>query len=209
MIDNFPDLSEYLDFSDPDKFYVIYIFKRRKENPEMQQDVKTIKVYYINSRDNYYLLKENIIKRCEQNNARSYINLNRRSYRGVAFKTLKLVADKIYREAYKKVEGSYNEAVGQTSSEPRKRWIIDIDENIIDYKEQIKKIISDIHAGMPRDKGFSILGEIQTLNGVHIITEPFDKQKFNILLKDIIGDITNIKARDIIRDDHPTLLYFR
>ena len=78
-IDNFELIKPLLEFEqEDDEYYVIFILKRRKDNPEMKDNLKIIKEYYISSVDYLESKKEEIIKLCEIFNARAVINLNKR-----------------------------------------------------------------------------------------------------------------------------------
>ena len=52
VIDNFELINTLLEFEqEDDEYYVIFILKRRKDNPEMKDNLKIIKEYYISSVD--------------------------------------------------------------------------------------------------------------------------------------------------------------
>ena len=53
MIDNIKHIKELLNFSDEGDFYMLYVFKRKKDQPEGERDnhqsVRTIKTYCVES----------------------------------------------------------------------------------------------------------------------------------------------------------------
>ena len=60
IIDNFDDVSKLLNFENEGDFYMLYVFKRKKDQPEGEKDnhqsVRTIKSYVIEN--NEYLDKK-------------------------------------------------------------------------------------------------------------------------------------------------------
>ena len=53
MIDNIQQIKELLNFEEEGDFYMLYVFKRKKDQPEAERDnhqsVRTIKTYCIRS----------------------------------------------------------------------------------------------------------------------------------------------------------------
>ena len=53
MIDNLEQIKRLLNFSEPGDFYMLYVLKRKKDQPEGERDnhqsVRTIKTYCIES----------------------------------------------------------------------------------------------------------------------------------------------------------------
>jgi hypothetical protein len=47
MIDNIQSIRTMLDFSDPDKFYMLEILMRRKDNPDLFKDAIQIACYRV------------------------------------------------------------------------------------------------------------------------------------------------------------------
>lgn len=187
VINNIDKIKSILTF-DEDTFYFLQIIKRRKENPTLEKDCKVIKSYYVGSLD--YLNKKlgEIIELCKIFNARAYINLTPRSYKKVAFLSLKKYSDLICSDNYKPVKDVFNSACGESYTEP-KRWVIDID-NINDYPiilEELRKI------------NVSILIQVPTINGIHLIVSPFNSK-----LIEPVMCITNME----IHKNNPTLLYY-
>jgi hypothetical protein len=129
VINNFELIKKLLDFSDSDKFYFIQIFKRRKDNPELDKNNKVIDSFYVYSESQFNSLSSKIIDICDRNNARAYIRLNRRSDKKIALNLLAKLATRIANNEYK-VRDLYDHVVGETHSEENKTWIVDIDDNV-------------------------------------------------------------------------------
>ena len=72
-------MSQRLD--DPDKFYLIHIIKRRKDNSDMDQSERIIRSYTIPNMNYFYRILPEIKIMCHTFNARAYMYINRRSFR--------------------------------------------------------------------------------------------------------------------------------
>lgn len=187
-VDNFNQIKTLLTFNSCDEFYFLQILKRRKENPEIGSNSTIIKTYYISS-INYLTEKEEEIKTlCKLYNARAYINLTSRSYERIAFHNLKKITDCIMNKDFKSIKNSYDSVCGSYGF-GEKRWVVDIDGKLNSYIE--------IEINMIEPKGDKILAVIPTLNGVHLITKPFNLQKFKELYPLID-----------VHKNNPTLLYY-
>jgi len=203
MVDNFNELKKYLDFSDEDRFYYLQILARKKENPNQDKSVKVIREYDINNMEYYDKIEPQVKELCHVFNARAYLRLNRRSWRKVSFHMMKKLTTLIEQEDYKASRSLLSKAMGLTFDEKKedKVWIIDIDDvnmnHILDrnYVDNIKQVINELHSEVT-DKNYQILGEVNTKNGVHLLTNPFNRKIFSEHFKDID-----------IHTDNPTILY--
>jgi len=194
-MDNRSYILPLLDFTDPDKFYFIQIFKRRKDNPGMAKDMVVLRNFTVFTLDEFHLTFEKIKKICDDNNARAYIRLNRRSEKTVALQMLAKLANMIANNQYN-VENIYWSVAGEYHSETDKSWIMDVD--TIDFigKEtelaNIHKRIEELQIETGREPRMDI---IPTKNGYHIITRPFNRKKLEFY--------THIDSHT----DNPTILY--
>lgn len=206
MRDNFSHIEPLLDFSEKDTFYFVQILKRRKENPEMKTGVRVINNYYIYEKRDLEKLKEKIVEDCLKHNARAYINLNRLNSYKVAIYTVKQIADYIALGDYRAVKNAYATVCGSHHSESEKRWIIDIDEEVLDRKEEIRMIVEKLHEEI-KGKKYTILSEIPTRTGVHLVSNPFNMEKFRkILTERAVSDKDPILKIDVQKNS-PTVLY--
>ncbi len=203
MIDNIELVKPLLLFDSEDDFYYLQILQRKKENDETGSNSRIIKNYYIGSikylEDKY----EEIKSLCNLFNSRAYIRINRRSYEKVAYKAMVNLANTMSNREFISCSRSYDRAIGQNSNEPNKKWIVDcdfpIDERII---ENIKGFINN---SKPYTSRF--YGVIPSKNGFHIITEPFNLQDYNQLVKNKKYDIDLTEVKFEIHKDNPTNLY--
>jgi hypothetical protein len=192
MIDNIDKILPFLKFESKDDFYYLQILQRKKENPELGSNSRVIKNYYIGSTD-YLLAKYDEIKKlCTVFNARAMIRLNKRSYEKTSFKSLENIAGTMANKDYDKVSKSYDRACGLGHNDPIKKWILDIDEPF--EIEKYSQLIVDI--GHIEPLGIKHLETIKSKSGYHLITKPFNLEKFRIEYPEIE-----------IHKDNPTNLY--
>lgn len=188
MVNNFELINSLLRFDSEDDFYFLQILKRRKDNPEMDRDMVVINQYYLYKGD-LDKLKEQILIDCQSNNARAYINLNRRSSGKVALHCLSKMAKMIELGQWKDVKRAYASSAGESVSKD-KLWVTDIDTKKWSVVSDIKDYIDELRGEVTE------IQVIPTMYGYHLITPRFDSKLF----KDKFPDID-------IKKDSPTVLY--
>ena len=195
MIDNLDLIKPLLNFSDSGDFYMLYVFKRKKDQPEGERDnhqsVRTIKTYCVDSI--LYLEKryDEIKQLCEIFNARAYIHVQKQNHKDVSLNMLATLAERI-RDGATNQKGLFDSVVGQIKTQ-EKRWVVDIDTKEKSFIEEVATFIN-VKCEPIRDK---INGIIPTKNGYHLITDKFDVMTF----KDKYPEID-------IQKKNPTLLYY-
>lgn len=191
MINNFSKIKSLLDFSIPGTFYFIQIIKRRKDNPGLVRDMKRIAEYYVYSMKYFEEHEQQIIDEATVNNARVYIHLNRRNSVKTAMKALSIITEYVVTGQTDAAKTAYTSACGRQHSDPIKKWIVDIDEDLISDVESIVNYIDSNHPGE-----FRVRHRIPTKNGVHLLTYPFRKDTF-----------LKIYPTATIHSDSPTVLF--
>jgi hypothetical protein len=174
MIDNFEQISNLLKFEDTGDFYFVQILQRKKEHPELGNNSRVIKCYYIHSLEHLNHHKNEIIKLAQVFGARVYIHLNRRNSKRIAFE---MAEDLIKRLKDNQIEGIskiYESTCGKHGSEKNISWVVDIDNKDRKYIDEVIKIIEDSE---PLGKT-KLLELIETLNGYHVISRPFNSKEF-------------------------------
>lgn len=179
MVNNFDQIKQLLKFENENEFYFVQILQRKKENPELGRNNRLVKAYYIYSIEKLEKYKEEIIKMCEVFNARAYIHLNRRNSKQVGFEMMELLATNLKLNQTDFLGNLYNSVCGHHHSDKDKTWIIDIDNPDFDnfnagLMEEYWQFIHDIEPVGPK-----ILAAIQTKNGFHHLSKPFNSQKFS------------------------------
>lgn len=194
MIDNLELIKPLLNFSDSEDFYMLYVFKRKKDQPEGEKDnhqsVRTIKTYCIGSIEHLEKRYDEIKQLCEMFKARAYIHVQKQNHKDVSLNMLATLAERI-RDGVNKQKGLFDSVVGQIKTQ-EKRWVVDIDTKEKLFIEEVSTFIN-VKCEPIRDK---INGIIPTKNGYHLITDKFDVMKFK-------EKYINID----IQKKNPTLLY--
>jgi hypothetical protein len=206
MRDNFDLIKPLLDFSDAKTFYFIQILKRRKDNPDLKTDVQVIDNIYIYEPGDLERMRERIIDRCNKNNARAYINLNRLDVEKIALHTLKKIAELVVQGDYRVVKNAYASVCGSYHSESQKRWVVDIDSDFLHLKGEILLVIENLHRDIKGAK-YKILAEIPTRSGVHIISNPFNMQSFREIMAERANPSEDGYMKVEVQKNSPTILY--
>jgi hypothetical protein len=194
MIDNIEYIKDLLNFENEGDFYMLYVFKRKKDQPEGERDnhqsVRTIKTYCVESIE--YLEKRygEIKQLCEMFKARAYIHVQKQNHKDVSLEMMMSLAEKI-RNGQHNQKGLFDSVVGQIKTY-EKRWIIDVDTKDETELNAVKFAINKF-CNPEGDKVHSI---IPTKNGYHIITDRFDVMEFKKHFPDVD-----------IQKKNPTLLY--
>lgn len=199
MRDNFQLIMKMLQFRSEDDFYHLQIIKRKKDHPEIGSNSIVVKTYYIKSVDHLDQVGPEIVALCDFHGARASINLNRRSFEKMAFHTLKKITDQIMNKDFKSVRKAYESACGAYSNESQKKWIIDIDNISIDGFNHTSGMIHlrrRIIALQEETGNPTYMQFVPTKSGVHIISAPFNLQKFREEFPQID-----------VHKDNPTILY--
>jgi hypothetical protein len=194
MIDNIDVVKTLLNFSEPGDFYMLYVFKRKKDQPEGERDnhqsVRTIKTYCIDSFDYLDKRYDEIKQLCEMFKARAYIHVQKQNHRDVSLEMLSTLAQRIKNGAQVQ-KGLFDSVVGQIKTQ-EKRWIVDVDTK---DKKFLRDITMDLMEIQP--VGSKVEKVIPTKSGFHLITPKFNVMEFKKLYPDVD-----------IQKKNPTLLYY-
>jgi hypothetical protein len=194
MIDNIDVVKSLLNFTEPGDFYMLYVFKRKKDQPEGERDnhqsVRTIKTYCVDSLEYLDKRYDEIKQLCEMFKARAYIHVQKQNHRDVSLDMLATLAERIKNGAQNQ-KGLFDSVVGQIKTQ-EKRWIVDVDTK---DKKFLRDITMDIMEIQP--VGNKVEKVIPTKNGFHLITQKFNVMEFKKLYPDVD-----------IQKKNPTLLYY-
>jgi hypothetical protein len=194
MIDNINIIKNLLNFEIEGDFYMLYVFKRKKDQPEDErsnhQSVRTIKTYCVDSIEYLDKRYDEIKLLCEVFKARAYIHVQKQNHKDVSLDLMSELVERIKSNSFNQ-KNIFDSVVGQLKTY-EKRWIVDIDNKDDDY---VNKIILDISKLKP--EGDKVEHIVPTKNGYHLITKKFDMLNFS---KQYPG--LDVQTRN------PTLLYF-
>lgn len=194
MIDNIELVKSLLNFEEKGDFYMLYIFKRKKDQPEGERDnhqsVRTIKTYCIESVDHLDRRYDEVKQMCEMFKARAYIHVQKQNHFDVSLNMMVDLAQRIQNGQHNQ-KGLFDSVVGQIKTK-EKRWIVDVDTKDSVEVDAVKFAINKFC----RPEGDKIESIIPTKNGYHLITERFDVLEFS-------KHFPNVD----IQKKNPTLLY--
>jgi len=194
MINNLNLIKPLLNFTNEGDFYMLYIFKRKKDQLEGEKDnhqsVRTIKTYCVDSIEYLEKRYDEIIQLCEVFKARAYIHIQKQNHKDVAMNMITEIVTRIQSGQIKQ-QHVFDSVVGQLKTN-EKRWIVDLD--TMDENEVVRmtKVIN-----VTRPEGDKIEAIIPTKNGYHFITKRFDVKMFE-----------NVYPHVDIQKKNPTLLYY-
>jgi uncharacterized protein YsxB (DUF464 family) len=193
MIDNLKLVKPLLNFENEGDFYMLYILKRKKDQPEGERDnhqsVRTIRSYCIKSIEQLEKKYDEIIMMCEMFKARAYIHVQKQNHKDVSLNMMVALAQRI-QDGNHEQQNLFDSVVGQLKT-LEKRWIVDIDTKDFDTVLKISRFITTL-----KPEGEKIDAVIPTKNGCHLITKRFDGLEFYKQYPDID-----------IQKKNPTLLY--
>ena len=99
MIDNIKIIKTLLNFEKEGDFYMLYVFKRKKDQPEGERDnhqsVRTIKTYCVDSIEYLDKRYDEIKQLCEIFNARAYIHVQKQNHSDVSLDMMVSLAERI------------------------------------------------------------------------------------------------------------------
>ena len=194
MINNIEYIKRLMSFDNEGDFYMLYVFKRKKDQPEGERDnhqsVRTIKSYCVSSIEYLEKRYDEIIQLCEMFKARAYIHVVKQNHKDVSLNMITEIVTRIQSGQINQ-KNVFDSVVGQIKT-TEKRWIIDVD--VKDTKELVG-IIEVIHSLRP--EGDKLEACIPTKSGYHLITKRFDVMEFK-------KEYPNID----IQKKNPTLLYY-
>lgn len=204
-VDNFKYIETLLKFDDPDKFYFVELFQRKKDISDLGVNSRLVKYYTITSLEHFKKVENEIKIICDTLQARAYINLNQRSFKTITLQMLKLLADYAASENYKGIINAFQSTCGSFCTDKNKTWILDIDPDQetkklpdLTYLNEMNSFIDNECEPLTFTDKSKLVATIPTFNGFHFIYKPFNINKFS-------NKYPNIS----VHKNNPTLLYFK
>lgn len=177
-----------------DCFYVVQLIQRKKDNPARlfmnknfrNNSNRTVQQFQIYSHDDFDMKLPVIVEFAKACQARAYIDLNIRNSKDVFARLMKGMSDRVMTGNYRHLHRLFNEAVGETATMKgtRRSWIVDVDSKDRRLIDGIGRTIASLRGGGMDGKG-EVLAEIQTKNGVHLISSSFELDRFRLEYPDV------------------------
>lgn len=199
-VNNFKQISSFIKYMrlSEGEFYFVQILIRGKDGHTekgINGDNKNrlIKLYTIRSAEELLEKENEIISICKAVNARAYIHLTKRNFKQVADKVLELLPT-VYLSNPMGLRNIYSSACGK-SFVKNKFYLIDLDDDDVNKVDEIENFLSTCE---PIDiENPKVITAIPTVHGKHLITYPFNVNKFK-----------NRYPTINVHKNNPTLLYY-
>lgn len=199
ICDNFNLIADLLEFRYPNDFYLITLFKRKKDQGK---DAKymyriashvdynySVKNFYIFSKDDLFKYKDEIIELSGVYNARAYIYLQHKNYEDVFKYAVRNFTDVLIKGKYDcDYDIMYYSAVDCVKGNQCK-YLIDLDEEFLELEDTILELVKKYNK--------EVL-VIPSLTGKHIICNELNQYEFMMKFPQIK-----------LHENKPTLLYYK
>lgn len=180
-----------------DKYYVIELMRRGKDNPDMPAANYHFRNYYIYSWHDLDKYEEEIKSVCTLLKMRAYCSVNYKLMSQVALDTLAESARRIAVHDYKKFYNIFESCSGKYAPSGNNLWVIDFDD--IDEHFPLGVITAFIN-NMESGYEENVVYTMPTKSGLHLICHPFNLQRFN-------KEWNQALAVPDVKKNHLTLLY--
>lgn len=185
-----------------DKYYVIELMRRGKDNPDMPAANYHFKNYYIYSWRDLERYKQEIINICKLLRLRAYCSVNYKLMSQVVLDTMSESARRIAAHDYKKFYNIFESCSGKFVDNSNGLWIIDFDEWLSeDDVYDLHNYINSMKSGYEDNLVFVM----PTKSGVHLICHPFNLKQFNDGFIEHFGK--RFSGIPDVKKNHLTLLY--
>lgn len=182
-IDNFDRIKSLMTFGESDNLFLhLQILRRGKDHPDLPAANKLIKSWFVRSAEHLESLKEEVVFLCEHYKARAYISCAPKSIAKLSTLILRKLADNLHTGNIINPWHVFNSACGELPGVER-RWVVDVDTKDTYLTEKIKDEIWALwvaYGGQSHE-----IHAIPTLNGSHLIVEPFNLQAFSKSFPDV------------------------
>ena len=197
MINNFNLITPWFEnLLDQGDFYFVQIIQRKKEC-DISSNCNVIKDYHFFDKEHFLSKRNEITTLCKTFNARAYFWINPRNCKEVQYEILKETIEALEQNTHNLFKCVSRSIGRKRSNKYQAKWILDFDTKdwsiINKYLDLVKEC---------RPEGEKIKYDLPTVNGIHIITTPFDIEQFKQKLA--IAQLPNIN----IHKDNPTVLYY-
>jgi hypothetical protein len=198
MRNNYQILKDFLDFSDPGKFYLALVVKRKKDNPEMDRSEQIIKNYMIPSMDKLERIMPEMETLCGTFNARVYLYINRRSFKNTQKAMLKTLCGQICSESVSNLNHLFDSCAASSGCGDKFR-IIDVDmpdkkdmlpDSYMRLESEIKmKLFDSLNKTKPElpEGECRVKLVVPSKNGLHIVTSPFDTREWEQIKNSVLA----------------------
>jgi hypothetical protein len=169
-IDNYAKIVPLLKFEEG-TFYYLQVLQRKKDNPEMSWQTKQRYFKFIRSLEELEIYNKEAREIADFYNARVYISLTPRSFEKLSLESLVELSTRIKNKDYNSNFKIFEKLalLPGCAKKDGKLWMIDYDENSDLH-------VSDLIIFLKNTYKVPFKELLETVNGYHIIIEPFNLQ---------------------------------
>ena len=171
-INNINVIKNLMYFTHPNDYYLIQAIRRSKDTGEK---VRVIKTYYVKSFEEFDLVIAELKLLCPVFKCRAYIQLNKCNSETLCFESIKYLTQLIQDGNTRNFAKTFSSLSAKAHCD---YWLIDVDNKDSEYISKLCSLIKRCRS----KKGNDYIKELPTLNGVHLIVNPFDLEQFYQLL---------------------------
>lgn len=186
-----------------DRYYVVELMRRGKDNPDMPAANYHFRNYYIYSWRDLDRYEQEIKAVCQMLNLRAYASVSHKLMSQVALDTMAESARRIAAHDYKRFYSIFESCSGKFSDRSNELWVVDIDD--VKDEEPLKAVRRYIRT-MQSGHADPVVYTMPTRSGTHIITRPFNLKQFKDGFWEAVTAIYNMPLPDV-KKNHLTLLY--
>lgn len=184
-----------------DKFYVIELIRRGKDNPDMPAANYHFKSYHIYSWADLKKYEQEIKDICNLLHCRAYASVNYKLMSQIALDTIAEETRRIAAHDYKQFDHIFESCRGKFVDKNNCLWVVDVDDNKSElFMLKLVKYINDIRSKSKQN----VLQTFPTPSGYHLICHPFDFNQFMGTFRICLGSNATIPE---VKKNHLTLLY--
>lgn len=184
-----------------DRYYVVELMRRGKDNPDLPAANYHFRNYYIYSWRDLDRYEQEIKTVCQMLNLRAYCSVNYKRMSQVALDTLAESARRIAAHDYKRFYSIFESCSGKYADRSNALWIIDLDGDITDEQAGgLREYVDTMTSGYRQN----VVYVMPTRQGKHLITRPFNLQQFT---QGVLQSQPWLAEVPTVKKNHLTLLY--
>ena len=146
IVDNFDRIGEIMDFDDENTFYWVQIIKRRKDNPELDDDYTQYGSYCFYSYESLLKAKDDLIKTSHAHNDRIVLWVNRRDIKELGLHMAQITLEYIQSKQYKELNRSFENTCGNNKKKDVDAYyIVDVDSKDPPILNKSQNLIYKMH----------------------------------------------------------------
>ena len=176
---------------------MVELIGRKKDNPALMKSQQHFGSYFIRKPEDLDKYEAEIKWKCGAFNCRAYINLNPKPLKKIAVNMMHALLEDMETNDFNNIFTTLVSSTAKAGTvKDKKLFVIDVDDvsSMCEAYEEVKEAV--VKCGQLTGPDM-----LPTVNGMHVLSAPFDCQMFNVLVKTFKHCTAEVKH------NAPTLLY--